>query len=134
MEINRRAMNKLVNLLMHLGVDTWVAVTEATGGDTSEHVKISFSRMIIQILHATFDDHDWLFVEGKSRRANIVLAHLEHILIRWTIIGRWLVRIRWHLEIRQLLAECDRLCGVNALVDDSLHLKNINKLSHQMPI
>jgi hypothetical protein len=81
MQINRRAVKKFVHLLVELRVDTWMAVSEAAGGDASEHVKISLTRMIVQVLHAALDDHDWLFVEGKGRRANILLPHLKNILI-----------------------------------------------------
>jgi len=66
---------------VYLGIDTWMAVTHATGGDTGEQVKILFTGVIVQILHAAFDHHDWLFVEGKGRRADLLLTHLKNILV-----------------------------------------------------
>ena len=91
MQIDRRRVLQLADLLAHLLDDLRMAVADGDGDDAGEGVEILLARLVPQVLHVPFDDQQRIAVVRDQAGRQILLPQGEHFLAAGPVVGGWLV-------------------------------------------
>ena len=91
MQINRRHMLQLADLLAHLFDNLRMAVPDRNRDDAGEAIEILLALFVPQILHVPFDHQQRIAVVRDQARRQILLPQGEDFLFAGAVVGRWLV-------------------------------------------
>jgi len=112
-------MSQNLELLLNLGVDSWMRMATSHGANTSCKIKISLTGVIIQILQFTLNDHQRLLVEGVSETTDVFSSCLQNFLVGLSFILFGSVIKGWDLHgcsLGQLGIDGSFLTGVECCV------------------
>ena len=62
-------------------------MTHRHGHDAGEEVEIASSRLVVEILHVPFDDHQRLVVEREDGRIGVLPAHRDQLVAGGSRVG-----------------------------------------------
>ena len=97
MQVDRGRVLQGLELLDRRAGDLGMAVADADGDDAGEAIQITPPRLVVEILHRAFDDHDGVLVVGDQRRGQMLPAQAQGVCM-----GRAVVGPRLMVERRQL--------------------------------
>ncbi len=91
MQIDRRHVLQLADLLADFLDDIWMAVADRDRDDAGEAIEILLARFVPHILHVPFDDQQRIAVVRDQARRQILLPQGEDFFFAGAVVGRWLV-------------------------------------------
>ena len=80
-QINCGGVVQVIDLLLHLRDNSWMAVTHSRGGSAREQIKVSSTGMIKKVLHFALNNHDWVSVDSHSTCREVFISSGENLFV-----------------------------------------------------
>jgi hypothetical protein len=101
-QVDRRGVLECLDLLLDPGGDVGMAVAAGHGDDPGEEIEIAAARLVEDVLHPPFDDHERLAVQREQRRVGVVPAGRQDLGAGRTVVGPRRVIERRHARWSRL--------------------------------
>ena len=117
-----------VKLLTYFISNSWMAMSNTNGWDTSKVIKILLTILIIQVLHLSFNNHNRVSVEKECRWTHVFLSLCLHFFKGRSCVFWWNITTCWDLWLSHSWSKLTNLlfkeseCSVSEWLDHTLFI------------